>query len=81
MRTYSSMRRKVSSALRITHVLKHSDVSEIGFTTTPSAYKGGGDGAAWKRVLAGTGAVVAPESGTQLAHRTGQNPNKTAGFD
>jgi len=37
IRTYSSMSREVLSALRITHVLKHSDVSESGFTTTPSA--------------------------------------------
>jgi hypothetical protein len=37
IRTYSSMSREVLSALRITHVLKHNDVSESGFTTTPSA--------------------------------------------
>jgi hypothetical protein len=37
MRTYSSTSREVLSSLRITHVLKHNDVSEGGFTTTPSA--------------------------------------------
>jgi hypothetical protein len=37
IRTYSSMSREVLSALRITHVLKHNDASEGGFTTTPSA--------------------------------------------
>jgi hypothetical protein len=37
IRTYSSMSREVLSALRITHVVKHNDVSESGFTTTPSA--------------------------------------------
>ena len=37
MRTYSSTSREVLSALRITHVLKHNDGSESGFTTTPSA--------------------------------------------
>jgi hypothetical protein len=31
IRTYSSMRREVLSALRITHVLKHNDVSERSF--------------------------------------------------
>src|ERR1700686_849127 len=36
IRTYSSTSRKVLSALRITHVLKHKDASERGFTTTPS---------------------------------------------
>jgi len=35
-RTYSSTSREVLSALRITHVLKHNDVSESSFTTTPS---------------------------------------------
>ena len=37
IRTYSSISREVLSALRITHVLKHNDISESGFTTTPSA--------------------------------------------
>lgn len=36
IRTYSSMSRELLSALRITHVLKHNDASESGFTTTPS---------------------------------------------
>jgi hypothetical protein len=36
IRTYSSTSREVLSALRITHVVKHNDVSESGFTTTPS---------------------------------------------
>jgi hypothetical protein len=36
IRTYSSMSREVLSALRITHVLKHNDASERGFTTTPA---------------------------------------------
>jgi len=42
MRTYSSMSREVLSALRITHVLKHSDASESSFTNTPSAYEEAG---------------------------------------
>jgi hypothetical protein len=37
IRTYSSTSREVLSALRITHVLKHNDVSDSSFTTTPSA--------------------------------------------
>jgi hypothetical protein len=37
MRTYSSTTLEVLSALKITHVAKHNDVSESGFTTTPSA--------------------------------------------
>src|ERR1035437_7304861 len=37
IRTYSSTSRDVLSALKITHVLKHNDVSDSGFTTTPSA--------------------------------------------
>ena len=36
MRTYSSTSREVLSALRITHVLKHNDGSESGFTTPPA---------------------------------------------
>jgi hypothetical protein len=39
MRTYSSTSREVLSALRITHVLKHNDGSESGFTTTVRKYK------------------------------------------
>ena len=63
------------SALRITHVLKHNDASESGFTT-PSAYI---KDAGWRRasngVLARTGAVVSRESGTQLAQWIGVNPS------
>lgn len=33
MRTYSSMSRELLSALRITHVLKHNDGLESGYTT------------------------------------------------
>src|ERR1700678_21588 len=36
-RTYSFTSRESLSALMITHVSKHNDVSETGFTTTPSA--------------------------------------------
>jgi hypothetical protein len=36
IRTYSFTSREVLSALSITHVLKHNDGSEWGFTTTPS---------------------------------------------
>ena len=48
MRTYSSMSREVLSALRITHVLKHNDGSESGFTITPSACKSVVEG--WVRI-------------------------------
>ena len=39
MRTYSLTSRESLSALRITHVLKHNDGSESGFTTTVRKYK------------------------------------------
>ena len=41
---HSSMSREVLSALSITHVLKHKDGSEKGFTTTPSGSKPGAVG-------------------------------------
>ena len=47
MRTYSSTSREVLSALRMTHVWKHNDGSERGFTTTPSAYEEPGSQGAW----------------------------------
>ncbi len=37
IRTYSFTSRDTLSALMITQVLKHTDASEIGFTTTPAA--------------------------------------------
>jgi hypothetical protein len=47
MRTHSSTSREVLSALRMTHVWKHNDGSERGFTTTPSAYEEPGPQGAW----------------------------------
>ena len=62
------MSREVLSALKITHVLKHNDVSESGFTTTPSAYiKEAGSRGAWNGVLARTGAVVSKPGKTRLS--------------
>jgi hypothetical protein len=75
------MSREVLSARRITHVVKNNDASESGFTTTPLNMRQAGSQGACNGLLAGTGATVSAESGTQLAHRIAEKPSKTAVFD
>ena len=77
IRTYSSMSREVLSALMITHVAKHNDVSESGFTTTPSAYKGSRiAGCLGCGVGRDTARLFLQKSGTQPAHRIAESPPK-----
>jgi hypothetical protein len=82
IRTYSSMSREVLSALMITHVAKHNDVSESGFTTTPSAYIRKPDrGLLGMWCWPGHGAVVSSEIRHTAGTPNRRKPTKTAVFD